>query len=282
MRACLDVVVVDSSQEFNAISRITGCHANVSVVRSTVNLGGAGGFALGILTAMAGGAEWLWLMDDDGRPHDEAVLAELLRTAALRGLYAVSPAVLAADNVARFAFPYAVDGRYVFRRDEIPADAFLSSTAHLFNGLLIKASSFFTVGLPDLRMFARGDEVDFMHRMRRAGLRFGTTAAAAFLHPSSDNEIHPIWGGRLHVVIPETSWKRRCQFRNRSFNHARHRLWCILIVDAVRYPYFFLISRRGDVAGLKEWLSCTMAGLRGRVGVHAQPDAAATPLDRPS
>src|ERR1700755_1408481 len=32
------------------------------------NLGGAGGFAMGMLHALAMGAGWIWLADDDGRP----------------------------------------------------------------------------------------------------------------------------------------------------------------------------------------------------------------------
>src|ERR1700729_4656885 len=34
------------------------------------NLGGAGGFALGILHALALGADWVWLADDDRQPQD--------------------------------------------------------------------------------------------------------------------------------------------------------------------------------------------------------------------
>src|ERR1700749_1460746 len=35
------------------------------------NLGGAGGFALGMLHALALGADWVWLPGDDGRPAGE-------------------------------------------------------------------------------------------------------------------------------------------------------------------------------------------------------------------
>ena len=42
------------------------------------NLGGAGGFALGMLHALALGADWVWLADDDGRPADADVLGTLL------------------------------------------------------------------------------------------------------------------------------------------------------------------------------------------------------------
>ena len=239
----------------------------VSIVRSTVNLGGAGGFALGLLSAIGTGASWIWLMDDDGRPANSDVLCILLAVAREKNLTAVAPVIVDADDAARFAFPYPIGNRYVFKRRDIPADAFLASTAHLFNGLLIRSTAVFACGLPDLRLFIRGDEIDFMYRMRRAGLRFGTTATATFLHPSSNSELHPIWGGRLHVVYPQSPSKRRYQYRNRAYNFSRHGRWLIMAVDSLRYPYFFLFHRHGDFAGLKEWLVCSWLGLRGRLAV---------------
>src|ERR1700761_401731 len=47
---------------------------SATYLASRRNLGGAGGFALGILHALAQGAEWVWLADDDGRPQDTEVL----------------------------------------------------------------------------------------------------------------------------------------------------------------------------------------------------------------
>ena len=265
-------IIIDSSAEPRAIGRATAGFERVSVVRSAVNLGGAGAFAFGLLSAIGTGASWIWLMDDDGRPADDNVLRTLLAVAGEKDLAAIAPVVVDANNAAKFAFPYPVCNRYVFWRSDLSADAFLASTAHLFNGLLIRSTAVFACGLPDLRLFIRGDEIDFMYRMRRAGLRFGTTAAATFLHPSSNSELYPIWGGRLHVVYPQSAWKRRCQYRNRAYNFLRHGRWLIMAVDAIRYPYFFLFHRRGDFAGLKEWLVCSWLGLFGKLAVDPAID----------
>ena len=62
-------------------------HANVDYVRSEANLGGAGGFSLAILKAVASGADWIWMMDDDAEPADPECLATLLREAAGRGTW---------------------------------------------------------------------------------------------------------------------------------------------------------------------------------------------------
>ena len=266
------IIVVDSSAEPEAIIQAATGFERVSIIRSAVNLGGAGAFALGLLSAIGTGASWIWLMDDDGRPADEGVLRTLLAVARKKNLAAIAPVVIDADDATRFAFPYPFRRRYIFFRREMSDDAFLASTAHLFNGMLIRSTAVFACGLPDLRLFIRGDEIDFMYRMRRAGLRFGTTATASFLHPSSNSELYSIWGGRLHVVYPQIAWKRRCQYRNRAYNFLRHGRWLIMAVDALRYPYFFLVHRRGDVAGLKEWLGCSWLGLRGKLAVDPEID----------
>lgn len=44
-----------------------------SVITGAVNTGGAGGFSKGIEVAYAGGADLIWLMDDDTVPHADAL-----------------------------------------------------------------------------------------------------------------------------------------------------------------------------------------------------------------
>jgi rhamnopyranosyl-N-acetylglucosaminyl-diphospho-decaprenol beta-1,3/1,4-galactofuranosyltransferase len=264
----LEIIIVDSSENDDVAAGL-GDAPGTTVIRSQVNLGGAGGYALGLLSALAAGAHWIWLMDDDGCPLGDGVLARLLGVAADRGLDAVSPVVLDPENLDRFAFPYPINHRAVFNRCELGADEFIPGIGHLFNGLLLHGAAVFKIGLPDMRLFIRGDEIDFLHRMRHAGLKFGTTTSACFSHPSSNNELFPVFGGRLHVVYPQPRWKRRNQYRNRAYNFSRHNLLFFVAVDFVRYPYFFLIKRSGDFAGLVEWLACTWEGLRGHV--HVEP-----------
>jgi rhamnopyranosyl-N-acetylglucosaminyl-diphospho-decaprenol beta-1,3/1,4-galactofuranosyltransferase len=271
----VSIFIVDSSVAGDTVQSRFSAYPNIRVVRASVNLGGAGGFAFGILNALASGAEWIWLMDDDGCPYQSDTLERLLSEATRRGLDAVSPVVLDANDVTRFAFPYPIDHQYVFNRDQLPDGAFIPSVAHLFNGLLISAKAVFAIGLPDLRLFIRGDEIDFLLRMRRAKLRFGTVTSAQVTHPSSNNELHPVFRGRLHVVYPEPLWKRRIQYRNRAYNHLRSGMFLIIAIDLIRYPYFFLVKRRLDFAGLADWFHCTWAGLMGRV------EAASIVTDKP-
>ena len=117
------------------------------------------------------------------------------------------------------------------------------------------------IGLPDRRLFIRGDEVEFLLRARRAGAKTVLETEALFLHPGSFGEIHPIFGGLYYAVVPETAIKQYFQFRNRAHIFAKYRMWLWLAADVVRYGYFFLVSRSGDVSGLTRWLAATLEGL---------------------
>src|SRR5271155_611341 len=57
---------------------VAGQPIPTTYLQSRRNLGGAGGFALGILHALALGADWVWLADDDGHPPDRPVLGPRL------------------------------------------------------------------------------------------------------------------------------------------------------------------------------------------------------------
>ncbi|HEV7792037.1 MAG TPA: glycosyltransferase, partial [Pseudonocardia sp.] len=87
------LVVVDNGPDQPARDVVEACGLPVTYLQSWHNLGGAGGFALGMLHALALGAEWVWLGDDDGRAADEHVLATLLDIAKRRELAVVSPVV---------------------------------------------------------------------------------------------------------------------------------------------------------------------------------------------
>src|SRR5690606_19819353 len=87
------LVVVDNGPDEVVRDLVESCGLPSTWLPSWRNLGGAGGFALGMLYALAMGADWVWLADDDGYPADDEVLATLVDVAERRGLAAVSPMV---------------------------------------------------------------------------------------------------------------------------------------------------------------------------------------------
>ena len=223
-RAPDHLVVVDNDFSDAADSRVADMVAGQPIpttyLRSRRNLGGAGGFALGMLHALALGAEWVWLADDDGRPADSEVLTALLLCATKHGLAEVSPMVCDMNDPGRLAFPLRRGLLWRRRIDELRTDAsadLLSGIASLFNGALFRASTLEVIGVPDLRLFVRGDETELHRRLVRSGLPFGTCLDAVYLHPQGGDEFKPILGGRMHTQYPEDAAKRFFTYRNRGY-----------------------------------------------------------------
>jgi rhamnopyranosyl-N-acetylglucosaminyl-diphospho-decaprenol beta-1,3/1,4-galactofuranosyltransferase len=262
-RAPDHIVVVDNDDDERVRDLVAGQPVPTTYLGSRRNLGGAGGFALGMLHALALGADWIWLADDDGRPKDRDVLATLLACADKHGLAEVSPMVCDLDDPDRLAFPLRrglVWRRLVSElRTEGSGQDLLPQIASLFNGALFRAATVEAVGVPDLRLFVRGDEVELHRRLVRSGLPFGTCLDAIYLHPCGTDEFRPILGGRMHTQYPDDPTKRYFTYRNRGYLLSQPGLRKLLPQEWLRFGWYFLVSRR-DPAGLREWIRLRRLG----------------------
>jgi rhamnopyranosyl-N-acetylglucosaminyl-diphospho-decaprenol beta-1,3/1,4-galactofuranosyltransferase len=258
------LIVVDNDADERVRDLVAGQPIPTTYLASRRNLGGAGGFALGILHALALGADWVWLADDDGQPQDSQVLATLLACAEKHRLAEVSPMVCNAKEPEKLAFPLRRGLRWRRRVDELRSEAgqdLLPGIASLFNGALFRAAAFESIGVPDLRLFVRGDEVEVHRRLVRSGLAFGTCLDTVYLHPCGSAEFKPILGGLMHTQYPDDATKRYFTYRNRGYLLAQPGMRKLLVQEWLRFGWFFLISRR-DPKGLLEWLRLRRLGRR--------------------
>ncbi len=256
------VVVVDNGADEETAAVVAAADVPTTYLPSQRNLGGAGGFALGMLTALAQGADWVWCADDDGRPADGTVLATLLECAHTHDLAEVSPAVVDKADPDLLAFPLRRGLRWRRTRADFAGLDLLPGYASLFNGALFRAEALDAVGVPDYRLFLRGDETELHRRLVRSGLRFGTCLTAAYLHPEGTEEFQPILAGRLSAQYPADETKRFFTYRNRGYLMAQPGMRWLFPLELVRFSWFFLARR--DVAGLRSWLGLVRQGRRER------------------
>lgn len=243
---------------------------DVEYLRLSTNVGGAGGFAVGMQHAAGEGARWLWTMDDDGLPEPDC-LERLSDYALTHQLESLAPIHLDIAQPERLAFrtldahkremdsPPALHGD---QRDFVPNEV------NLFNGWLVSATLLANLGLPRPELFIRGDEVEYAQRMRRAGARFGTLTSARFLHPSDRDERIRFLLGIGRVRDAGNAFKNYYMYRNKALAFRENRLWWLLPLDFSRYVYYFLIHKKGDGAGLRLWWRATRDGLAKRLGRH--------------
>lgn len=261
------LIVVDNDHDERVRELVAGQPVQTTYLGSRRNLGGAGGFALGILYALSLGAEWVWLADDDGRPQNSEVLATLLACAEKHGLAEVSPMICDLDDAEKLAFPLRRGISWRRRVSELRTEAelpdLMPNIAHLFNGALFRAATLEATGVPDLRLFFRGDETEVHRRLLRSGLPFGTCLNAIYLHPQGGDEFKPILGGRMHTQYPENETKRYYTYRNRGYLQSQPGMRKLVPQEWLRFGWYFLVSRR-DPAGFREWIRLRRLGRRER------------------
>lgn len=178
------IIVVDNNSEIPAQDALFDICEGLHFVRLSCNLGGAGGFHIGLKEAMARGADAAWLMDDDGAPDHRCLEMFNMPT----GIATILNA-LVVDEIRRerLAFALFVSGKgiaSVAHAHELAApDGIIWGVANPFNGTLINRAAYELMGDIKLECFIWGDEVEYLKRALKFGVKVGTAVNAIHNHP---------------------------------------------------------------------------------------------------
>ncbi|MEV5002689.1 glycosyltransferase family 2 protein [Nocardioides sp. LML1-1-1.1] len=187
-------------------------------IHTTDNLGGAGGFHLGVKTAYDQGYDVLWLMDDDVVPAPDC----LTRLLAAEGscLIAVREDLTGA-LVEKAALRFDLRNPLAIRPKTASIDSTYSTRAEMpetvevenvaFEGFLVRREVVERIGLPDPSYFIFYDDVDFAIRARRAGFAIRAVRDAVLVRQLSFDQQHDLAG-----------WKGYYMYRNLFVVHFRY------------------------------------------------------------
>lgn len=214
--------------------------------------GSAGGFKIGIKIALEQNIDFVWLLDDDGYP-DENCLNQLLISAILHKVHAVSPLNISQSNLHNTANPYLLHFKKTISRSKLEKKIFRKNALQLYNGALISRETINKVGFPKPELFLRGDEMDYFYRLKRSGKKLGLVTNAYFYHPSGENEFENKQDAFLGVVYPQDSKKLYYQFRNRGYLVREHKLILNGLYDWFRYSSYYLLSNNRDINKFRIW-----------------------------
>ncbi|HET9997039.1 MAG TPA: glycosyltransferase family 2 protein [Nocardioides sp.] len=193
----------------------------LTMIRSEENVGGAGGFRIGMETAYGGGWDRIWLMDDDVVPapdclavlmgvdaeHSDCLMCvredldgNLVEKSAtsfdLRNPLAIKPKTSSVETT------YGT-------RQAMPPLAEIEVVA--FEGLLVRREVVEAVGLPDAEFFIFYDDADFALRARKAGFRIWAVRDAVLVRQLPFSQRHAL-----------DTWKGFYMYRNLFVVHFRH------------------------------------------------------------
>jgi len=184
---------------------------NYTYINTEKNIGGAGGFYVGLKTAYESSETFdgFWVMDDDGCPDPN----QLGRLATYMGTYHyISPLVLDKENHKKMAFgKLGVDDLPPFIENGI-----MIGRANPFNGILFSRQLITEVGYPEKDMFIWGDEWQYHLRAKKLGYIPITVVKAVHYHPKNKQNWVTTRKDR-QIMVPNHDWKLYCFCRNIVF-----------------------------------------------------------------
>ncbi len=170
------------------------------------NVGSSGGFATGLTWAYENGFSWIWCMDDDGYPKEDAL--ENLLAADDGCLRLLNCAVI--DKTDKKTFVWKT--QQYKSLDEVDCKI-IHGIGHPFNGTLLHRRIIERVGVPKPKYFLWGDETEYYYRIVKSNdIPVCTVADSIHYHPATAFSIKNDWDYK-------SGWKMYYYIRNRFFVH---------------------------------------------------------------
>lgn len=201
-RPLLEVILVDNGSHRSVVDEVLRRFPGVATIRNHANLGYAGGNNVGIRAALARGADYVLVLNNDARVELDAIAAMLAIAAEDSRIAAVGARILAADDPTRLAMAY---GELTYRQSLVRLVGEGERNGPLYDrqrdvdwvsgcAILLVRRALEEIGLFDEDLFAYHEEVDWCARARARGLRVVYAPGAAVVHRGEASS-----GGRSYV-----------------------------------------------------------------------------------
>lgn len=210
----------------------------------------------------------IWVMDDDGVPDKDCLkyLSQEIKTGF------VSPLVLNIDDHNETAFPYLKEKTYQEIQSTYSTIGKIQNYATPFNAILFSRKFIDKVGYPKKEMFIWGDEVEYQNRAVSMGFEPVTVIKALHYHPKDRMVKYKDCFGNESIVYVESKLRRYCKYRNTSYcikKYSYHYPLSYLLYGFM-YFFYYIISRKCDLKGLKLFIGASVDGFRENFNKHKQ------------
>ena len=194
------------------LEELTRLNENIIHCRLEKNLGGAGGFSYGLERACQDGYDWVWLMDDDGRPQDAQTLEKLMQVAENESNFSLINCNVLWDGN-ELSFKIGTQYNTLKEQQENIPSGLIENCACVFNGSLFGRAVYEKIGTIRKEYFIRGDEVEYLMRCKNNGVKILTVIDSLYYHPKTEYA-HLSFLGKKFDYECMAIWKQFFLIRN--------------------------------------------------------------------
>lgn len=239
-----DVLVVDNASTDGTAELVQSIPDSRVRYRNTgANLGGAGGFHFGLQWAVKAGYDYVWIMDDDCLPNEDALKAFWNAHTQLKGAYGwLSSQVLWTDgDICRMNIQRVTPFKKVsdFSSELSPA------VAASFVSLFLPASRIRTYGLPIKEFFIWADDLEYTRRISRKEPCY-VVPGSKVIHAMAANA-----DSNIVYATQERMNRYSCSYRNEVYLYRREGLpgWLWILAKYSRHSWQVLTSQTDNKLG---------------------------------
>jgi GT2 family glycosyltransferase len=220
------VVVADNASTDGtaaALAEVARSWDRLLVIPMPGNEGNGAGVKAAMGRALAEGADWVWVLDDDSWPEPGA-LGELLARADDPGKAYAS--LVVAPGGRDLAWPLVIREPGGAERIAVSAEDFAGSPAAVIRGGwlggLVSREIVGRVGLPEPSFFLRGEDEDYNSRFLEAGIETLCVRGSLLVHPKPEIRRVSLFGKHLFYEPGLAPWKTYYTIRNRAWLRIRY------------------------------------------------------------
>lgn len=238
-------------------------------IRTESNIGGAGGFYTGTKAAFELGADWILLMDDDGKMADKFMLKCLMSVAEQLYENNVADRKLFINALVQQGemLSFKMGTKYTVQQAlDASRSGILEGEANPFNGTLISRELVEKIGFPNKEFFIKGDEVDYKQRTLVAGGYIATVVNARYLHPRPKTQEKVVLGIKVPFIV-EAPWKEYYTARNFAYMYKCQKHYKAIVFEIIFVKLLAVFSMKcRKISIIKMMLKGVYDGWNGKLG----------------
>lgn len=257
------IIIVDNNSSDGTgafLASIVGSAHNVIPIFLNTNVGGAGGYHIGIERGCELGADWVWTLDDDCVPQPDALekLIDFMKNYE-KGHSAHIGFLASRVNWTDGSLHLMNKPGVLFRSDSI--DEFDKGIKPIkyasFVSILINRNAIEMVGLPIKEFFIYFDDVEYTRRITSSGFAAYYVPASIVTHVTATNR-----GLSLDSFLLSPAYIGKYQYMIRNLVAVNRRESLGWLRETCRLVYIFVYMVRNG-ASIKFACVVFLAGLRG-------------------